>query len=291
MSTFKAVLGPHEQVARLKSGELQLKTGTLEFEEIAPTHHAFKPMIANQPFDFCEMAITTLILAKAYGRPIHMLPTVMIGRLQQPFAAVNAKVKMDGPADLAGKTIGVRSFAQTTVTWIRGILKCDHNASFDGVKWVKFEDGHVPEAADPAVQAPAGRKMKEMLVAGDIDIAIGQRSDVPETRPLFGPDPDMMAAEWLAKHGCYTINHIVAVPERMVANHLDTIVDFYTLLKKNKASAAQTPNGIDPKPYGFVPNLSALNLLIEYMNALDMMPKPIALDDLIDPRLQEAIGE
>lgn len=291
MSTFKAVLGPHEQVAQLKSGELKLKTGILEFEEIFPTHHAFKPMIANQPFDFCEMAITTLILAKAYGRPIHMLPTVMIGRLQQPFAAVNKNVKMNGITDLVGKTIGVRSFAQTTVTWVRGILKCDHNANFNGVKWVKFEDGHVPEAADPAVQAPAGRKMKEMLVSGEIDIAIGQRSEEPETRPLFGPEPDKMAADWLAKHGCYTINHIVAVPEHMIVNHLDTIVDFYQLLKQNKANAGQTRDGIDPKPYGFKANLPALALLMEYMNALDMMPKPITLDDLIDPRLQEAIGE
>lgn len=291
MAIFKTVLGDHKHVAAIKSGELKLAGDELEFEEFKETHHAFKPMVGRQKFDFCEMAITTLILAKSYGRPLHMLPAVMIGRLQQPFASVNANVKMKGPGDLAGKRIGVRSFAQTTVTWQRGILKCDFDASFDGVEWVKFEEGHVREAADPSTPAPAGRKMAEMLYAGDLDVALGLKADDPRAAPLFFPDPVKAAEEWRQKHGCFAINHIIAVPERMVAENLDAISEFYRLLKTNKQMAEGTPIKADPRPLGFEANRASIELLIRYMNELDMLKARMSPDDLIDPRIREAIGE
>lgn len=291
MTTFKTVLGPHEAVAAIKSGELKLSTGDLEFTDFKETHHAFKPMIERQAFDLCEMAITTLILAKSYGRPLHLLPAVMIGRLQQPFASVNANVQMSGPGDLRGKRIGVRSFAQTTVTWQRGILKCDYDADFDGVQWIKFEDGHVPEAPDPAIQAPEGRKMGEMIKAGELDISLGLKAEGEELYPLFGPDPEAVAQEWYHKHGCFAINHVIAVPETMVADHLDVIADFWGLLRQNKARTPHRGHGPDPKPLGFGENRKSIELLIHYMNELNMLRVPMTVDDLIDPRIREAIGE
>jgi len=289
MATFKTVLGPHAAVAAIKSGELRLKSDELEFTDFKETHHAFKPMVDRQAFDICEMAITTLILAKSYGRPLHLLPAVMIGRLQQPVASVNSRLNMASPGDLRGKRIGVRSFAQTTVTWQRGILKCDYDADFDGVEWIKFEDGHVPEAPDPATQAPEGRKMAEMLKAGDIDVALGLKADGDGTVPLFSDDPEGQA--WHKRHGCFAINHVIAVPETMVRDHLDAIAEFYALLRANKSLAEPEPLADDPRPMGFEANRASLELLIRYMNELDMLRVRMTPDDLIDPRIREVIGE
>jgi 4,5-dihydroxyphthalate decarboxylase len=287
---FKVVLGDHASVRPLKSGEIRLPGADLDFVHYDVTHDAFKPMVNGQAFDICEMAMTTLVMAKAHGRPLHMLPAVMIGRLQQPYAAVNAGVDMRGPADIAGKRIGVRSYAQTTVTWLRGILKCDYCADLDSAHWVSFEDGHIPEAPDPTERAPAGRKMAEMLYAGDLDIALGLKSDDVRAKPLF-PDAAEAGAQWFARHQCFAINHVIAVTDDMVCNHLDVIVQFYAALKQGKAQAAHTDAGPDPRPMGFAGIERSLEVLITYANALELLPGPITANDLIDPRLREALGQ
>lgn len=287
--TVKIVLGDHPGVAPFKSGEATLESADLDFVHFDQTHNAFKPMVNDQAFDICEMALTTLVMAKGYGRPLHMLPAVMIGRLQQPFASVNAKVEMLSPADIAGKRIGVRSFAQTTVTWLRGILKEEYGADLDSAQWISFEDGHVPEAPDPTERAPAGKKMSEMLFDGELDIVLGLKSDDPRVKPLI-PNPQAAAQTWYDKHKCFAINHVVAVTEDMVANHMDVLVEFYSALKEGKARAPQS-EGPDPKPMGFTAISRSLDLLITYANALDLLPGPIKSADLIDPRIRDAIGE
>ena len=286
---LKLFFGDHPSVMPIKNGDIAVPGADLEFIHYEATHDAFKPMVNGQAFDVCEMAMTTLVMAKGYGRPLHMLPAVMIGRLQQPFASVNANVEMSSPADIAGKRIGVRSFAQTTVTWLRGILKEEYGADLDSAHWISFEDGHIPEAPDPSERAPAGKKMNQMLFDGELDIVLGLKSDDPRVRPLI-PNPQAAAQAWYDKHQCFAINHVVAVTEDMVANHMDLLVEFYGALKKGKASVPQ-PEGPDPKPMGFDGVRNSLDLLITYANSLGLLPGPIRAEDLIDPRIREAIGE
>lgn len=286
---LKLVFGDHASVMPLKTGEIAVPGADLDFVHFEATHEAFKGMVNAQAFDICEMAITTLVLAKGYGRPIHMLPAVMLGRLQHPYASVNANVEMKSPADLAGKRIGVRSFAQTTVTWLRGILKEEYDADLDAAHWISFEDGHVPEAPDPTERAPVGKKMSQMLFDGELDIVVGLKSDDPRVRPLI-PNPQAAAQAWYDRHKCFAVNHVVAVTEDMVANHMDVLVSFYDALKKGKAQAPQ-PDGPDPKPMGFAGINNSLELLITYANSLGLLPGPIKAEDLIDPRIKEAIGE
>jgi 4,5-dihydroxyphthalate decarboxylase len=285
---LKLVFGDHPSVMPIKNGEIIVPGADLEFIHFDATHDAFKPMVNGQAFDICEMAMTTLVMAKGYGRPLHMLPAVMIGRLQQPFASVNANVEMSGPADIAGKRIGVRSFAQTTVTWLRGILKEEYGADLDSANWISFEDGHIPEAPDPTTRAATGKKMSQMLFDGELDIVLGLKSDDPRVKPLI-PNSEAAGRAWYDKHQCFAINHVVAVTEDMVADHMDLLVEFYAALKRSKAMMRQ-PNGPDPRPMGFDGISNSLDLLITYANSLGLLPGPIKAEDLIDPRIREAIG-
>lgn len=281
---LKIVLGRHPSVEPLRSGAITLSRAKLNFVEYTATHDAFKPMVNEQAFDICEMAVVTLLLAKVHGRPLHMLPAVLIGRLQQPFASVHVDVEMESPADLAGKRIGVRSFAQTTVTWLRGILKNDYGADLECAKWISFEDGHVPEVPDPTERAPEGKTLKGMLHDGEIDIALGLKPDDPRAKPLF-PDPEKAAQDWYDRHGCLAINHVIAVTEEMVRNELEAIAEFWARLEEANEAAAK------PKPMGFEAVRPSIELLIHYVNDLGLLPKPIGMDDLVDPRIMEVIKE
>ena len=64
--------------------------------------------------------------AKAHGKPLVLLPAVMMGRFQHHCMLYNADLLALTPIDLMGRRVGVRSFAQTTGVWLRGHLQNDY---------------------------------------------------------------------------------------------------------------------------------------------------------------------
>jgi uncharacterized protein YjeT (DUF2065 family) len=75
---LKAVLGGHPHVQAVKSGELRSDLFDLDFITYTPTNTAFKPMVREQAFDVCEMAIVTYLMAKAHGKPLVLLPAASV---------------------------------------------------------------------------------------------------------------------------------------------------------------------------------------------------------------------
>ena len=120
-------------------------------------------MVREQRFDVSEMAIATFLQAKAYGKPLVLLPVVLAARFQQSALLCRADSDIGGPGDLAGRRVGVRAYSQTTGMWLRGILADAHGVRPDEVRWITFEDAHVAEVPRPALgragtarQGPAG---------------------------------------------------------------------------------------------------------------------------------------
>jgi 4,5-dihydroxyphthalate decarboxylase len=107
---LRIVLGNHPHVQPLKRGEVRPRLFEPEFVEYTPTHTAFKPMVREQAFDVCEMAIVTYLMAKAYRKPLVLLPCAMLGRFQHAYAIYNGERGIMGPGDLEGKRVGIRSF-------------------------------------------------------------------------------------------------------------------------------------------------------------------------------------
>lgn len=286
---YDIVLGQHDHVAAIRSGDLSSPNFGLQFHHFLPTHNAFKPMVREHKFDICEMAIVTFILAKAWKKPLVMLPATMVARFQQPFCSVNAKVEMSGPGDLAGRRVGVRSPTVTTVTWLRGILQNDHGADLDAVKWVSFEDAHVAEYSDDTERAPEHRKITDMLLDGEIDVALGERIDDPRARPLFA-DPQAAAHAWFEKHNIVPLNHVVVVSETMMQEHFDHVIEFYRMLERNKEMAPHQGAGPDPALIGFEALRPSVEMILSYLIQQKMVPQDLTIDDLFDARLREVIG-
>src|SRR6185295_14469028 len=99
--------------------------------DIKPANKFFKPMVRELKFDISEMADVTAIQAKAYGKPSVLIPATVMGRSQHGTLLYNAARGTLTPSDLPGKRIGVRSYSQTTSTWLRGILQNDYGVDID----------------------------------------------------------------------------------------------------------------------------------------------------------------
>lgn len=277
---LKTVLGDHAHVQPLKRGEVRSDRVALDFVEFSPTNAAFKPMVREQKFDVCEMAIVTYLMARAYNKPLVLLPATMLGRFQHGYALYNADRGKLGPADLKGKRVGIRSFTTTTGAWIRGILANDYGVDLDQIRWVTFEEAHVAEYVDITERAPKDKKILQMLLDGELDAVLGESSDDPRLKPLFA-DPKAEAERWYRQHGIVPVNHLVVVTETLAKSRPDAVREVYELLKRSKA-AAKPAAGIDFVPLGIEAIREPLELIISYAAQQALIPRKFSVEELFD---------
>src|ERR1700722_20102693 len=161
---LRTLLDNHPGTIALKNGSIRSDSVTLDFVDYSPTNRGFKPMVREGAFDVSEMAIVTYLMAKSFGKPLLLLPNVVLARFQHAYALYNAKSGTMKPSDLNGKRVGIRSFTTTTGAWLRGILANDYAVDLDSIDWITFEDAHVAEFKDTTKRAPAGKQIIQMLL-------------------------------------------------------------------------------------------------------------------------------
>lgn len=265
---MKALLGDYPVTRYFK------EKAPLEFADVKQAHTAFKRVVRDLEFDVAELAVVTFLLAKAHGKPLRLLPAVVMSRFQHPFLVT---AKNLGPNDLEGRRVGQRSYSVTTATWIRGMLQQDYGVDLARIQWVTFEEPHVAEFVDPpnVERAPAGKDMTQMLLSGELDAAIvGERPTGDRLKPVI-PDPDAAAQAWRRKYGAIQVNHMIAVKNTVTREQSD---DLYKLLLESR-KAAGSP---EMNPFGIEENRRNLEIAIDCMYRQNMIPRRYAVDELFE---------
>jgi 4,5-dihydroxyphthalate decarboxylase len=227
-------------------------------------------------FDLCEIALTTHAQARAYGKPITALPVVLLRGLHHGALICRCESPLRGPADLAGKRIGVRAWSQTTGVWVRGVLHDEYGIAPDSMTWITEEDAHVQEFVDPPfVQRIApDQSLPAMLLSGEIDAAVAIAGvDPAQVRPVI-PDADAVAAAWSRKTGVYPINHVVVVKNALLAEHPWLADELMRLFAASKRLADDTT------PYGIDANRPAIDLLMRYAAVQRLIPRAYKVEEL-----------
>jgi 4,5-dihydroxyphthalate decarboxylase len=273
---LRTLLGDHPCTAALKDGSISSDAVAFDFADYSPTHKGFKPMVREQAFDVSEMAIVTCLMAKSFGKPMVLVPCVVMARFQYAYALTNAKFGTLAPSDLNGKRVGIRSFTTTTGAWLRGILANDYGVDLDSIDWVTFEDAHVAEFRDTTVRAPQGKQIVQMLLDGELDAVLGEKSDHPGLKPLFA-DAAGEEKSWFAKHGVMPINHMVVVSEELSRTHPEAVREVFGMLRQ---SAACAPAASPQFNAGEIRR--SLELIIRYTAQQGLIPREFAVDELFD---------
>lgn len=273
---MKALLGDYPCTSALKKGEIRSDRVRLEFADVRPPSAGFKRVVRGLEFDVAELAITTFLMAKAAGKPYRLLPAVVLARMQHSRLVRNTERGPLAPRDLPGRRVGVRSYSVTTGMWIRGILAEDHGVDCDRITWVTFEEAHVAEFRDPpnVERAPSGRKLEDMLLAGEIDAAVTGDGPINDPRivPVI-PDAEAAARDWRARKGAIQINHMVAVKDTV--NKADA--DEVSRLLAQSIAAAGNP---EMNPYGVGANRRNLEIAIDFVHRQRLIPRRFAVEEL-----------
>jgi len=286
VETLDACFGTYPHTEPLKKGQIKSDRVALRFTEVNPINKAFLMMVRQMKFDVSEMALATYLQAKAYGKPLTLLPATMFGRFQHGTLLYNSERGTLTPDMLAGRRVGVRAFSQTTGVWLRGILWKDYGLDLAKVKWVTFEDAHVPEYRDPpgVERAPEGKDLTKMVLDGELDAGIfgGNVPSDPRLKSVI-PDPDAAAQEWYKNNGTVPVNHMVVVKSELSKSDPGAVREVYRMLREGKKAAGlPKPGAIDTIPFGFAAVKPALDLMSSYALEMKIIPRRYSVEELFD---------
>jgi 4,5-dihydroxyphthalate decarboxylase len=291
--TLRTNLADYAMTKALKNGAVKSALVTFDFCGPKVANQGFKPMVREGKFDAGELAIGTFLQAKVYGKPLTLLPAVVMGRFQHHCALRNVARGELGATDLAGRRVGIRSYTQTTGIWVRGILQHEYGVDLDSVTWVCNDDGHLAEYSDPPnVERPPAdaKKVDQMLLDGDIDAAIlgADMPDEPRVAHLI-PHPREAALAWHRKYGTIPVNHLFCVDKALADTRPDVIADIFRMLKESKAAAPASADGIDFHPFGIEALRKPLELIIQYSVEQKIIPHAFTVDELFDDSTRRLI--
>jgi len=310
--TLKAATRTQGNNQALKDGSVKPKTFEFDFEEVDPIIAAFRRMVRGNAFDVCEMAITTYISAKSFGKPMTAVPVFLVRAFHHGAILVNANAGIAAPKDLEGRKVGVnRGYTVTTGVWARGILARQYGVDLGKVTWVLSGDEHVAEFKPPQNVVPieAGKTMENMLMSGELAGAIGVDIKHSDVKPLIPNALDAGLAA-LKRDGHYPINHCVVIKDELIAKYPDLAADVFNTfveskrvyLDRLKGGKIEKPTAVDtlhqrvmeiagdPLPYGIAPNRRVLDELMSHAVAQGIIATPMPLDGLFAPSTRTLVG-
>ena len=192
-------------------------------------------------FDVSEMSFSSLMMARAGGDERWVgLPIFTTRRFFHTGVLVRRDAKIETPADLKGRRVGVPEYQQTAALWTRGILQHEFGVKPAEMEfWMERVPSHShaagvgfrPPAGVTIHQIPIEKSIGSMMVSGELEATLHylthrnlvdrSRIDLwnhPDIKPLF-PDPAAEGARYYRKTGLYPINHGMVIRREIAAKH------------------------------------------------------------------------
>jgi 4,5-dihydroxyphthalate decarboxylase len=192
-------------------------------------------------FDVCEMSLSSLLIAKSRGDERFVgIPVFTTRRFFHTGILVRRAARIEAPADLKGKRVGVPEYQQTAALWARGVLQHEFGvAATDMEFWMERPASHshggaTGFAAPPSVTIhfiPVEKNIGSMMLSGELDAVLHYLVDPnlidrstadlqrhPDITTLF-PDPLAEGIRYYRRTGLYPINHGMVIRRELAEQH------------------------------------------------------------------------
>jgi 4,5-dihydroxyphthalate decarboxylase len=280
------VLGDSPAALPIKEGQISNPEITLNFTKFEKINKAFAPMVRNLAFDVCEMAAVTFLQAIAAGKPLRLLPVVLVGKLHHGSLFYDPNNGSLKPEELKGRKVGVRAYTQTTGMWVRGILHEQYGVPLDEVTWVTTEEAHVAEYVNPSnVVMMKNANLVEMLRTNEVSaIIMGPSQSKGLGLQQLIPDVEAASTMWYEKHHTVPINHMVVVKEDFLKKDPEAVKAIYDMLCQGieQSRTGNKGNSLSAVDFGLekIWNGGALQLAMEYSLDQKLIPRLFDRDEL-----------
>jgi 4,5-dihydroxyphthalate decarboxylase len=281
---LRANVADYPVTLAMKDGRVSSSLVSLDFCGPKTAHDGFKAMLRQNAFDVGELAIVTYLQAKAYGKPWVLLPTPISGRFQHHCIGFNIEHGEVKPKDIEGKKVGVRTYAQTTGLWVRGILQHEYGVDLDKVTWLTIDESHLTEYREPpnVGRIPQGQQIADMRLKGELAAAIlgVDMPKDPRVRTLV-PDAHAAAKKWYQREGVIPINHMFVVHQDLARKRPDVVQELFRMIVESRAAAPAEAAATIP-PLGWEANRKGLQMAIDWSYEQKIIPRRLQVEELID---------
>jgi len=280
---LRVALGQHEHVRPLRDGRVTSPRFSLEFVDHDPLPKAFREMVRGGTLDVSEMAVVTHLMAHHFGRRIRGLAIPLWNRLPHTNLVCAQHSDIRGPADLNGRKVGVRAYAQTSGVWVRGILASDYGVDLHGITWGTMEDAHLPEYVDPSNtrRYTAPPTLRELMLQGEFAAIMGERIVDPARIRSVIPDAKKIAHEWIDRTGIHPINHTLTVKSALLEEHAWLAQELMDLFSRAR-DLAIADGAEPPLAYGLEANHASLQMCLQYSYEQNITPRLYDVAEMYD---------
>jgi 4,5-dihydroxyphthalate decarboxylase len=289
----------------------------------------FRRALRDRAFEITELSMASHIVTTARGdSPYTAVPVFLSRAFRHSAVYVRTDRGIASPADLRGKTIGLREYQQTMALWVRGLLRDAHGIDAREMRWRTGGLERPGGGERIAIELPADIDLKQvgptdtingLFAAGEFDAMIsGQPPScfANKTAPVARLFPDYRAAE-IAYHrstGFFPIMHCIAIRKDVARAYPWLPVELFRAFAKAKALAfadLQASNilrvslpwiaaeyeetraimGPNPWPYGFAANLKELSAMLDYAASDGLVARKLNPAELFDPSTLDTLDQ
>jgi len=210
-------------------------------------------------FDVSEMSLSSLMMACSKGDERFIgLPVFTTRKFFHAEILVRRDSRIERPADLKGRRVGVPEYQQTAALWTRGVLQHEFGVTPKEMDfWMERSPSHshrgaIGFGAPPGVtinQIPPEKSIGSMMLSGELEAAIHYIADPnlvdrstadlwnhPDIKPLF-PDPTAEGVRYYRKTGIFPINHGVVIRREIAERHPWVVLNLYKAFERANESA------------------------------------------------------
>jgi len=283
----------------------------------------FWRQLGSAEFDVSELSMSELMIIRSRDDQRFVgLPIFTTRRFYHTGICVRKDAKIDKPADLKCKRIGVPEYIQTSALWTRGVLESEFGvATKDMTHFMerlpnRSHAGAIGFTLPSWVQhIPPDKTIASMMISGELDACMSysgvpnavDRSDVdltnhPDIRPLFA-DNAAECARYYKKTGTYPINHGMVVKREIYEKHPWVAINILKAFSKACAIAEAErreqmhyhfETGLVPPEYraavakplithGLRANREVLETAARYSNQQGLTPRVMTMEELFAP--------
>jgi 4,5-dihydroxyphthalate decarboxylase len=298
-------------------------------EMVASPMHAsemFWRQLRYREFDVSELSLSGLAIQRAKGDDTWVpLPVFTTTEFFHTRLRVRVDAGIEGPADLAGKRVGLVEYQQTASVWLRGTLLDLYGVAPTDVHWVMERSRRRSHGKATGFRPPPGIDLTVLdddgdlgaeLLAGKLDamayrrtpwnVVDRQRTDIgsaPGVRPLFD-DVDAEYTRYAERFGFVPVNHCVVVRRTLVDGHpwlpMNVFVAFVEAKRQALAAFGRQLDdyrrrgvpttrlaATDPVPYGVAGQEAMLGTLFGYLHREGLTDHLVTVEDVFAPEFRE----
>jgi len=259
-----------------------------------PSAERHTRFVRNLEFDVCELQIAQYLGLKSRGAPITAIPVFPHRRFNHSCVMVRMDSDILGPEDLRGRRVGVHGHFNPIALWVRGLLQHEFNLPPSEITWVADGSEDVPGWSPPSwlriERAPAGRKMQDLLKAGELDAQIlsdsgAEASTINKVVRRLWPNYREVETDYYRRTGIFPIRHLVVVKDEVLRRDGDLAARLVRAFEDAKQQAykywadhrrsslawfgaeqeeERALLGPDPWPYSVEKNRVVIDTLLDY---------------------------